>query len=36
MIIPDSMYGHDWDEAEIDDGAMKKYIELKLKDFRRK
>ena len=31
----DWMFGHDWDEAEIDDGGMRKYIELKLKKLRK-
>jgi hypothetical protein len=32
----DSFYGHNWDEAEIDDGEMRKYIELQLKDLRKR
>lgn len=30
----DSFYGHNWDEAEVDDGDMRKYIELQLKGLR--
>ncbi|MHB1652322.1 MAG: hypothetical protein ACYCVD_07570 [Desulfitobacteriaceae bacterium] len=29
-------YGHDWDEPELDDGGMRRYIELQLKELRRK